>query len=59
MIELDRINPQVASRIARAFDRWKKFDTTRQTHARAALQRIRDTAVLSRDVAEVVQRALA
>ena len=59
VIELDRINPQVASRIARAFDRWKKFDTTRQTHARAALQRIRDTAVLSRDVAEVVQRALA
>ncbi len=59
VIELDRLNPQVAARIARAFDRWKKFDAGRQTHARAALERIRDASGLSRDVAEIVQRALA
>ncbi len=52
-------NPQVASRLARSFDRWTKFDAGRQAHARAALERIRDHAGLSRDVLEVVTRALA
>jgi len=52
-------NPQVASRLARCFDRWTKFDASRQAHARAALERIRDHAGLSRDVAEVVARSLA
>ena len=51
-------NPQVASRLARCFDRWKKFDTARQAHAQAALERIRDHDGLSRDVLEVVTRAL-
>jgi len=51
-------NPQVASRLARSFDRWKKFDAGRQAHARAALERIRDHAGLARDVHEVVSRAL-
>jgi len=51
-------NPQVASRLARCFDRWKKFDAGRQAHAQAALERIRDHEGLSRDVLEVVTRAL-
>ena len=55
---LDARNPQVASRLARSFDRWQKFDTGRQAHARLALESIRDHAGLSRDVAEVVTRAL-
>ena len=55
---LDAKNPQVASRLARCFDRWKKFDAERQAHARAALERIRDHAGLSRDVLEVVTRSL-
>jgi aminopeptidase N len=59
IIELDALNPQVAARMARAFDRWKKFDAGRQSHARAALTRIRDTAELSPDVFEVVSKALA
>lgn len=54
---LDARNPQVAS-LARSFDRWQKFDTGRQAHARLALESIRDHAGLSRDVAEVVTRAL-
>lgn len=52
-------NPQVASRLARSFDRWKKFDTGRQAHARAALEKIRAHPGLVRDVLEVVERALA
>ena len=57
--ELDPVNPQVASRVARAFDRWRRFDDGRQAHARRALESIRDLPGLSADVAEVVGRALA
>ncbi len=56
--KLDAINPQVASRLARCFDRWRKFDTGRQAHARAALQTLRAHAGLSADVFEIVDSAL-
>jgi aminopeptidase N len=59
VLELDRLNPQVAARLARGFDRWRKFDAARQKRARAELERIRDAAGLSRDVAEIVTKALA
>jgi aminopeptidase N len=58
IIELQARNPQVASRIARAFDRWRQYDEQRQAHARAALERIRGCDGLARDVAEVVGNAL-
>ena len=58
VVALDRLNPQVASRLARAFDRWKKYDAGRQAHARAALQSIRAAEGLSGNVGEVVDRAL-
>jgi aminopeptidase N len=56
--ELQAINPQVASRIARSFDRWRQFDAGRQAHARAALERIAAIEGLANDVAEVVGNAL-
>ncbi len=59
LVELDRLNPQIASRLARAFDRWRKYDEARQGHARAALESIGNAKGLSSDVAEVVNRALA
>ena len=59
VIALDSLNPQVAARLARAFDRWRKFDAGRQAHAESALRRILDTPDLSRDTYEVVSRALA
>jgi len=55
---LDAINPQVASRLARCFDRWRRFDLGRQAHAHAALDTLRNHAGLSRDVFEVVERSL-
>ncbi|MGZ5593754.1 MAG: aminopeptidase N [Usitatibacter sp.] len=58
VIALDRLNPQVASRLARAFDRWKKYDAGRQSHARQALEAIRNAPGLSGNVGEVVGRAL-
>jgi len=59
VIALDAINPQVAARMARGFDRWRKFDPARQSHARAALERIRDAKGVSRGVLEIATRALA
>jgi aminopeptidase N len=56
--ELQAMNPQVASRIARSFDRWRQFDAGRQAHARAALERIAAVEGLAKDVAEVVGNAL-
>jgi aminopeptidase N len=45
--------------MARAFDRWKRFDEQRKIPARQQLERIRDTDKLSKDVAEIVGKALA
>ncbi len=59
VLALDRLNPQVAARMARSFDRWKRFDPARQALAGAQLARIRDAQGLSRDVAEIVSKALA
>jgi aminopeptidase N len=58
VIELNALNPQVAARMARGFDRWRKFDAERQAHARRQLERIRDAEGLSRDVAEIVGKSL-
>ena len=59
IIAIDPLNPQVAARLARSFDRWRKFDAARRAHAQAALERIRNTSGLSKDTFEVVTRALA
>ncbi len=58
ILELQAMNPQVAARIARAFDRWRQYDAERQGHARAALERIQACPDLARDIAEVVGNAL-
>jgi aminopeptidase N len=58
VIALDALNPQVAARMARAFDRWKRFDSSRQALSRKALERISKHPGLSRDVAEIVTKAL-
>ena len=59
IIAIDPLNPQVAARLARSFDRWRKFDAGRRAHAQIALERIRATEALSKDTFEVVTRALA
>src|SRR6266852_3872176 len=53
VIALDAINPQVAARMARGFDRWRKFDTGRQAHARAAFERIHEATGVSKGVLEI------
>ena len=58
VLALDKLNPQVAARIARGFDRWKRFDEVRKSKSKAQLERIRDTPDLSKDVAEIVGKSL-
>jgi len=59
VVALDALNPQVAARMARAFDRWKRFDEKRKAGSKAALERIRDAKGTSKDVMEIVTKALA
>jgi aminopeptidase N len=59
VIELDSINPQVAARLARALDRWKKLAEPYRSSARDAIGRVAARTDLSNDVREVISRALA
>lgn len=57
VLALDAINPQVASRIVRAFNRWKKLEPGRQALMKAELERLL-AAPLSNDVYEIVYKNL-
>jgi aminopeptidase N len=59
VLELDPINPQVAARLARSLDRWKKLVEPLRSAAREAITRVAARPDLSNDVREVVTRALA
>jgi aminopeptidase N len=59
VLALDAINPQVAARLARALDRWKKLAQPYQDAAKHAIARVAAKTDLSSDVREVVSRALA
>ncbi|HYD80991.1 MAG TPA: aminopeptidase N [Paucimonas sp.] len=59
VIALNGINPQVAARLARALDRWRKYAPALQAKMQAALKKVAEAPKLSRDVAEVVTKALA
>jgi aminopeptidase N len=58
VLALDRINPTVAARIARALDRWRRFPTDRQQAMREALEQVAAADSLSRDVREIVTKSL-
>ncbi len=59
VVALDAINPQVASRLARSLDRWRKYAPDLQQKMRKALEQVAGTPRLSNDVAEVITKALA
>jgi len=58
VVELDAINPQVASRIVSAFNPWKRYEPRRSGLMRAELERIGSQPAISKDVSEIVERAL-
>ncbi|WP_353438393.1 aminopeptidase N [Polynucleobacter sp. UK-FUSCHL-C3] len=59
VIALDKINPQVAARLARALDRWPKFAKPYSKHMLAALHHVAKAGHLSPDVGEVITKAIA
>lgn len=59
VLELNKINPQVAARLARSLDRWRKYIPPLQEKMHAALQRIASAKNVSKDVLEIVSKALA
>jgi aminopeptidase N len=59
VIALDALNPQVASRLARSLDRWRRYTPGLQAHMKKALQKVAGQKKLSNDVREVVSKALA
>ena len=58
VIALNALNPQVAARLARTMDRWRKYTPALQEKMQAALERVVGTTRLSKDVLEVVSKAL-
>jgi aminopeptidase N len=59
VVALNSLNPQIAARLARALDRWPRYDTVRASKMRDALARVASHPGLSPDVAEIVTKALA
>jgi aminopeptidase N len=59
VLALDQKNPQVSARLATAFRNWRTMEHGRQTKAEGALRRIRAESLLSRDLSDIVDRALA
>ncbi|SEM62263.1 aminopeptidase N [Halomonas caseinilytica] len=58
VIELNRLNPEIAARMITPLTRWARYDETRQELMKAELERIR-AEDLSPNVYEVVEKALA
>ncbi|WP_404374932.1 aminopeptidase N [Vreelandella aquamarina] len=58
VIELNRLNPEIAARLITPLTRWQRFDETRQQLMRGELERIKQEP-LSSNVFEVVEKALA
>ncbi|PCF97190.1 aminopeptidase N [Vreelandella nigrificans] len=58
VIELNRLNPEIAARLITPLTRWQRFDEERQQLMREQLERIKREP-LSSNVFEVVEKALA
>ncbi|CAK9156615.1 unnamed protein product [Ilex paraguariensis] len=59
VVKLDKLNPQVASRMVSEFSRWKCYDETRLGLAKVQLEMIMSTNRLSQNVFEIASKSLA
>jgi aminopeptidase N len=59
VLALDPKNPQLAARLATSFRTWRTLEQGRRGKAQAALERIKAAPNRSRDLADIVERALA
>jgi aminopeptidase N len=58
IIDLDKINPQVAARLVGAFETWRKYDAGRQETIAGQLKRVLAQDKLSRNVSEMAGKTL-
>ncbi|WP_367351702.1 aminopeptidase N [Achromobacter animicus] len=58
VLALDALNPEIAARLARALDNWSRFVPTLRGPMQAALEKVRQHDGLSRNVQEIVSKAL-
>lgn len=58
IIQLNKINPQIAAGLSKQFNQWRKFDSKRQALIQEQLVRIKSVENLSNDVFEVVDKSL-
>lgn len=58
MIQVDKVNRQVAARMVSAFNSWRNYDPKRRDLVVAQLRRIVATEGLSANVAEIASKSL-
>ncbi len=58
VIALNKLNPQVAARLVRTLDHWKKYTAELKKQMQKALQKVASSKGLSKDVQELVAKAL-
>lgn len=58
LIELDRLNPQVAARLLGVFGQWRRLTAERSQAMRGQLERLAATEGLSRDCTEIAGKSL-
>ena len=58
VLAMDKLNPQIASRLIVPLTKWAKFDEKRQTLMREQLERITNDTTLSSDLSELASKAL-
>ena len=58
LVALDALNPQVAARLATAFNGWQRLESGRRVQAQAAIVELAGRAGLSRNLAEIIGNVL-
>ena len=58
LVALDSLNPQVAARLATAFNGWQRLEPGRRALAQAAIVSLAESAGLSRNLAEIINNVL-
>lgn len=58
IIKLNRSNPQIASRLLTPLTKWRQYDENRQAKMKSALEKVKNTDALSKDVFEVISKTL-
>ena len=57
--EIDKLNPQLAARLATPLTRWQRYDAARQSLMRKSLETMAGGERLSKDLYEIVTKSLA